>query len=81
MLRVAMDELTPSLPLRDPIRQALHGTSNRERRLLDWLEYHEAGSWAACDAIVRSNTLNQDLMVQCYTDAVVWAEAAMNFSR
>jgi EAL and modified HD-GYP domain-containing signal transduction protein len=81
MLRVAMDELTPSLPLRDPIRQALHGNSNRERRLLDWLEYHEAGCWAACDAIVRSNTLNPDLLVQCYADAVMWAENAMNFSK
>jgi len=81
MLRVAMDELTPSLPLRDSIRQALHGVSNRERRLLDWLEHHEAGNWAACDAIVRTNNLNQDLMVQCYTDAVLWAEAAMNFSK
>lgn len=81
MLRVAMDELTPSLPLRDPIRQALHGSSNRERRLLDWLEYHEGGCWAACDAIVRSNSLNQDRMVLCYTDAVLWAEGAMSFTK
>ncbi len=81
MLRVAMDELTPSLPLRDPIRQALHGTSNRERRLLDWLEYHEGGCWAACDAIVRSNNLNQDLMVKCYAEAVMWAESAMSFTK
>jgi len=80
MLRVAMDELTPSLPLREPIRQALHGTNNRERRLLDWLEYHEAGCWPACDAIVRSNSLNQNLMVQHYAEAVLWAEAAMSFS-
>ena len=80
MLRLSMDELTPSLPLRDPIRQALHGTSNRERRLLDWLECHESGCWAACDAIARSNNLNQDQMVQCYAEAVVWAEGALNFA-
>jgi EAL and modified HD-GYP domain-containing signal transduction protein len=81
MLRVAMDELTPSLPLREPIRQALHGTCNRERRLLDWLEFHEGGCWAACDAIVRSNNLNQDLMVKSYAEAVMWAESAMSFSK
>ena len=80
MLRMSMDELTPSLPLREPIRQALHGTSNRERRLLDWLECHESGCWAACDAIAQSNNLNQDQMVQCYAESVVWAESALSFA-
>jgi c-di-GMP-related signal transduction protein len=80
MLRLSMDDLTPSLPLREPIRQALHGNSNRERRLLDWLECHETGCWAACDAIGKSHNLNLDRMVQCYAEAVVWAESALSFA-
>jgi len=78
MLCVSMDDLTPSLPLRDSIREALHGTKNRERKVLDWLESHEIGDWATSDAIVQSNSLNRNQMVQHYSQAVVWADAALS---
>jgi len=78
MLCVSMEDLTPSLPLRESIREALLGTRNRERKVLDWLESHENGDWATSDAIVQSNSLNRDQMVRCYFQAVVWADAALN---
>jgi EAL and modified HD-GYP domain-containing signal transduction protein len=78
MLCVAMDDLTPALPLRDSIREALHGTRNRERKLLDWLESHEVGDWATSDAIVQSNSLNRKQMVLHYSQSVVWADSALS---
>jgi len=78
MLCVSMDDLTPALPLRDNIREALHGTKNRERKLLDWLESHEVGDWATSDAIVQSNSLNRKQMVLYYSQAVVWADSALS---
>jgi EAL and modified HD-GYP domain-containing signal transduction protein len=77
MLCLPMEDLTPALPLREPIRQALHGNSNRERKMLEWLELHEQGDWATCDAIVQSNSLNRDRMVLHYAQAIVWADAAL----
>jgi len=78
MLCVSMSDLTPALPLRDSIREALHGTRNRERKVLDWLESHEIGDWATSDAIIQSNSLNSDQMVEQYSRAVVWADAALS---
>ena len=77
MLLVPMEELTPALPLRDEIRSALEGTSNPERALLLWLEAHEHGNWAACDAIAQAKGLNDDEVAVCYADAVAWAEEAL----
>ena len=82
MLRLPMDEVVPSLPLRDRICEALLGTANRERDLLAWLEFHERGEWEACDAIVQATSpvwqrLEAEQLIKCYADAVVWAEAAL----
>jgi EAL and modified HD-GYP domain-containing signal transduction protein len=80
MLRVPMEELTPSLPLRERIREALLGTANIERSLLHWMECQEHGDWEGCDAIVQARGLDQKEVAQCYADAVVWAEAALHFT-
>jgi EAL and modified HD-GYP domain-containing signal transduction protein len=80
MLRRPMEELTPALALRSEIRQALLGANIPERCPLQWMEYHEHGDWAACDANVQAHGLNQELLVRCYAEAVLWAEAALNFS-
>jgi EAL and modified HD-GYP domain-containing signal transduction protein len=77
MLRIPMDQLTPLLPLRDEIRQALEGTNNGERILLEWLEAEEQGNWAACDAVVQEHGLNVVGLVKCYAEAMEWAEAAL----
>jgi EAL and modified HD-GYP domain-containing signal transduction protein len=77
MMCLPMEKLIPSLPLREEIRQALQGTTNRERSLLEWLECHERGDWASCDAILQKYMLNADEVLRCYTEAVVWAEEAL----
>ena len=64
MLRVPMEELTPALPLREEIRQALEGEANHERCLLQWLECHEYGDWAGCDVVVEANGLNEELVIR-----------------
>jgi EAL and modified HD-GYP domain-containing signal transduction protein len=80
MLRLPMDEVAPMLPLRDEIRSALRGNSNSERCLLQWLENHEQGNWAGCDALVHAYRLDEDKLIACYADALVWAEAALTFA-
>jgi len=75
MLAVPMEELTPSLPLRREIREALQGTANREGRMLEWLKGHECGDWVSCEAILESNGLRQEQVSKCYTEAVFWAES------
>jgi EAL and modified HD-GYP domain-containing signal transduction protein len=78
MLRLPIEELTRSLPLRDKICEALEGTKNPERRLLNWIEVHERGEWTASDTMVQSIGLSREKLNLCYTDAIVWAQAAIS---
>jgi EAL and modified HD-GYP domain-containing signal transduction protein len=80
MLRVSMSDLAPSLPLRAKIREALLGTVSVESSLLRWVGGYERGEWLCCDSIAQSYGLNQDELVRCYTEAVVWAEEALHFA-
>ena len=70
MLQVPMEELTPTLPLREEIRQALAGAQVPERCLLDWLLNHERGDWSACDVIVQLHALDRTHLQSCYADAM-----------
>jgi EAL and modified HD-GYP domain-containing signal transduction protein len=76
MLQRPMSELTPALPLRERIREALNGAPNRERAALAWLESHEHADWHACDSLAQANALNQGRMLAWYAEAVDWAEEA-----
>jgi EAL and modified HD-GYP domain-containing signal transduction protein len=80
MLRLPMEELTPSLPLRAEICEALQGTLNPERSLLAWLECHEQGDWETCDLIAKANGLSRVQLMQAYAESVVWSEAALRAS-
>ncbi len=77
MMCLPMAELAPALPLSEEIAKALKGADIPERKLLQWIEFHEQGDWAACDEIVRKNALNAEDVVRCYEEAVVWSEAAL----
>jgi len=72
MLRLPMETVVAQMPLRHEIRQALLGTSNPERRLLSWLEFHERGVWASCDAIEQAHGFDQQELQKHFTDAVLW---------
>jgi c-di-GMP phosphodiesterase len=73
-----MKDVVPALPLSNEIREALIGTKNRERALLDWLESCECGDWNGCDAVALANGLNQEELSKVYLDAVAWAETALH---
>jgi len=81
MLRAPMADLVPMLPLREGIREALMGATSLEGCLLHWVEFHECGDWANCDAITHSYGLQQKEMIRCYTEALAWADAALHFAR
>jgi EAL and modified HD-GYP domain-containing signal transduction protein len=81
MLQIPMGELTPALPLRKEIRQALDGAQNAERELLAWVECHERADWRACDEVAETYGLRQDALMRCYEDAMVWAEDALKSAR
>jgi EAL and modified HD-GYP domain-containing signal transduction protein len=74
MLRLPMEKLAHELPMREEIREALLGKASTERSLLQWLEHHELGDWNACDAVFHAYGLDQEFLVACYTEALVWAE-------
>ena len=80
MLRLPMKDLTPALPLREEIVQALKGVDLPEGILLAWLVAHEHADWEACDALIKTRKLDQEQLQQCYAEAVVWAESALHFS-
>jgi EAL and modified HD-GYP domain-containing signal transduction protein len=80
MLRVGMSDLAPALPLREKIREALLGAASSERSVLHWVESYERGDWVSCDAIAHSHGLNQDKLMRCFEEAVVWAEAVLHFA-
>jgi c-di-GMP-related signal transduction protein len=80
MLHVPMKNLSPLLPLRDEIRQALEGKQAPERALLSWLEGHEKGDWAACDKVVETKGLNPHDLLLRFEEALQWAEDALHFA-
>jgi c-di-GMP phosphodiesterase len=80
MLRLPMEELTPSLPLRAEICEALQGTENPERSLLSWLESHERGDWETCDTVAKANRLIPEQLMRCYAESLRWAEDALHSS-
>jgi c-di-GMP-related signal transduction protein len=80
MMLLPMEELVPALPLRQEIQVALKGGANRERVLLGWIENHEHGEWASCDAVAEAAGLNQEELLAHYRVALVWAAAALEMS-
>jgi len=78
MLGIPMEALTPSLPLRPPIREALEGSPNPERSLLTWLECHERGNWPQCDCLAANHELNVGRLLHCYAEAVDWAKTTLH---
>jgi c-di-GMP-related signal transduction protein len=46
--------------------------------MLQWLEAHERGDWASCDALCQIRGLKRDRMMQNYAEALEWAEAALH---
>ncbi len=80
MMRIPMKELTPSLPLRKEICQALEGEQVAERGLLDWLDRYEKADWTACDLMEKALNVGAGALIGCHQEAMAWAEAALYFA-
>jgi EAL and modified HD-GYP domain-containing signal transduction protein len=78
MLRIPMEELTPTLPLRADVCEALLGTRNAERSMLTWMECHERGDWESCDEIAQTYCLRPTELMQQYAASAVWAAASLH---
>jgi EAL and modified HD-GYP domain-containing signal transduction protein len=77
MLRVPMESVAKTLPLRGAVREALLGHSNAERTVLDWLGCYEMGLWERCDQLAKSCGPEAGRLPQLYSEALLWAEANM----
>jgi c-di-GMP-related signal transduction protein len=77
MMRVPMSELVPVLPLREKIREVLQGSAGPESSLLHWMECYERGDWMNCDEIASFYDMNEEVLLRCRMEAIVWAEAAL----
>ncbi|MGA8043933.1 MAG: HDOD domain-containing protein [Terracidiphilus sp.] len=78
MLRIAMSEIVPSLPLRPEICDALLGTNNHERCPLGWIEAWEQADWSRCDSMARHSGVDADHLARCAKDAVAWANKTLS---
>ena len=80
MLKLPMEELITTLPLRKEICQALIGNNPAERVLLDWHMAHTRGDWAACDALANLYHLDPEKLLEGYSEAIEWASVALQIS-
>lgn len=81
ILRMPMEKITPQLPLRKEIIEALEGKQNHARRLLGCLEQYEQGNWTECSRLCSEMRIGESLVVENYTQAVRWAEEAIYFQQ
>jgi len=81
MLRISIEDLAPSLPMREEIRGAMLGEPVRERCLLEWVECTERGKWADCDKAIEVWNLPSEEVVRCYAEAITWSEEALQSVR
>lgn len=79
MVRVPMEELLPSMPLRPEIGRALVGEPIDEGELLRWIVCHEYGDWNRTTQIATERGWAQELLLALYAEAVLWADEALHF--
>lgn len=77
MLRITMNEILKTLPLRERTRAVLLGQQCPEALLIDWITYHEQGDWNLCESIVQSGGLSKELIIQRHAEATAWADLVL----
>jgi EAL and modified HD-GYP domain-containing signal transduction protein len=80
MLRVPMETIVGTLPLRTPMREALLGKPNVERAVLEWLIAYEAGNWESCDALEAATDLQTEGWAEAYAESLQWAETNLSIT-
>lgn len=74
MLQISMEEALAPLSLPAPIQAALLGKQNNYRSALAWLESHEHGDFARCDALATAHGFEPDVLEQTLNAATLWAD-------
>jgi EAL and modified HD-GYP domain-containing signal transduction protein len=77
MLQMPMEEALAPLSLSAPIRDALLGANNPNRRPLYWLESHERGDFDRCDQLAAAYGFAPDLLIQTFSAATLWADSLL----
>lgn len=75
MLGRSIEEATKDLPLASEIRDALNGTPNAERGLLDAVIAYERGDWTAAAEAASRAEIPFEAIQPAYEDALVWSRA------
>jgi EAL and modified HD-GYP domain-containing signal transduction protein len=80
MLGQPMETAIAELPLSDNVRQALLGTKNSARSVLDAVIAHERGEWDDAAAIARGIAVTPERLPAAYADALKWARELTQLS-
>ncbi len=78
MLQKPMTEAISPLALSEVMRDALLGMDNTLSCPLHWIESHEGGDFARCDALARSQGIAPELLAQNFADATEWADELLS---
>jgi len=81
MLRVPVAPFVGELPLRQPVLEALLGSSVPEGRLLDWVDALERSHFPECYRIADIHKLDKNKLDRCYLDALTWESGEVADSR
>jgi c-di-GMP-related signal transduction protein len=77
MLQIPMQEALAPLSLPAPIQAALLGQQNTDRSPLTWLESHEHGDFARCDALAASFGFKPHVLEQTLNMATLWTDGIL----
>jgi c-di-GMP phosphodiesterase len=80
ILRRPMPIAIEDLPLPALVREALVGSHNPARAVLDTVVHYERGEWDAAYAGADQLNVNHDLLPDIYADAIRWARDLGNFA-
>lgn len=80
MVRLPMEALLPSMPLRPQIGRALLGDPVDEGALLHWILCHEYGDWSGTLRIAAERGWRQEFLMSCCAEATLWADRALHFA-
>ena len=72
MLRVPVAPFVGELPLRQPVVEALLGSSVPEGKLLDWVDALERSQFGECYRIADIHKMDKNKLDRCYLDALTW---------
>ncbi|WP_058188415.1 EAL and HDOD domain-containing protein [Terracidiphilus gabretensis] len=77
MLQIPMEEALAPLSLPASIQAALLGEKNNHRSPLTWLESHEHGDFARCDALAATHGFEPHVLEHTLNMATLWTDGIL----